>query len=340
MDNCYAMKRSLFLWAMLLAVLAVAGAPRQSLAWPAMDRLAPDPTASAPRAVYLPLALYMTGTLPTPYPTATPTVTVTRTSSGTPTPTRTPTATATLTPTITRTPTATATLDGPAGIYGRVTQQGQPVEGVYLVLRLYTGLGENTQGPPVRSDAGGNYLFTNLPGLRTGQEYYVLFENNAHGNALATDRLAWWGSFSIFAYAEGERAWGGDFDIADVVLTAPGDGATVDTPYTFTWQVRPLSPGDDYEFNLFDGADHLLWYYKSVGYAGACRLNSLPGGFVRGTPYLWNLWLYNGGGMGESLRQYSVTFQPLVRTGADPGPVMVEKPNFRRAAPEVRRYRR
>jgi len=332
------MKHRALLGIMFVAVLAVAGAPQQSLAWFVTGGPAPDPTISAARAVYLPLALYNAGALPTPSPTATATGTVTRTPSATPS--RTPTATATLAPTVTRTPTATATPDGPVGIYGRVTQQGQPVEGVYLVLKLYTGLGETTQGPPVRTDAGGNYLFTNLPALSTGQEYYVLFENNAHGNALATDRLAWWGSFSIFAYTEGERVGGGDFDIADVVLTAPADGATVDTPYTFIWQVRPHSPGDDYEFNLFDSADYVPWYYKSVGYTGTCRLNSLPGGFARGTPYVWNLWLYNGGGMGESLHRYSVTFQPIARTGGPSAPVAVGRPGLSRFVPEALRHRR
>jgi len=184
------MKHRALLCIMFVTVLAVAGAPRQSAAWSVTGRPAPDPTTPASHAVYLPLTLYNAGALPTPFPTATPTswptATYTLTAPPTLMTTRTPTATATLTPT------ATATLDGPAGIYGRVTQQGQPAEGVYLVLRIYTGLGETTQGPPVRTDAGGNYLFTNLPALRTGQEYYVLFENNANGNILASDRLAWW----------------------------------------------------------------------------------------------------------------------------------------------------
>lgn len=93
------MKHRALLGIMFVAVLAVAGAPQQSLAWFVTGGPAPDPTISAARAVYLPLALYNAGALPTPSPTATATGTVTRT------------------------PTATATPDGPVGIYGRVTSR-------------------------------------------------------------------------------------------------------------------------------------------------------------------------------------------------------------------------
>lgn len=244
----------------------------------------------------------------TPTATSTSTETITPTLTLTPTATATPTETETATPSPTPTATSTETPEGPPGIYGRVTVNGQPVAGVYLVLRLFTGSAETTQGQPVHTNADGAYVFADVPALKTGQTYFVLYQNGANGNSLATDRLSWWGSFEIGAYEDGARQWGGDFDLADVPLVTPADSATVKLPYTFTWQVRPNSPGDEYEFNLFDPADYQPWYYRSVGYEGSYLLNALPGGFAWNAPYRWNLWIYNGGGSGESLYSYQVKF--------------------------------
>lgn len=285
------MKPGTWFFALLLAALALAGAPQSTDARSEAGRLAPDSPGSGPYSLYLPMVH------------------------------------------------SVQPVSNPAGIHGRVTLRGQPVEGVYLVLRLWTFSSETTLGLPVRTDASGNYLFPNVGSLDSGDVYYVLYENNANGNALATDRLAWWASMDIFEYTAGERLWGGDFDIANIVLTGPADGATVNTPYTFTWQVRPHSLGDEYEFNLFDSADYVPWYYTVVGYVGSYGLTSLPAGFVRGKSYGWSVWSYNGDGVGESLYGYVVTFQPAVLAAGEPAPSL-SRPILNRFVPELKRHGR
>ena len=58
-----------------------------------------------------------------------------------------------------------------------------------------------------------------------------------------------------------------DFDIADIQLVSPPDGATVSLPTTFQWITRPATPTDDYEFDLYDPDDSdPSWYtYPSLG---------------------------------------------------------------------------
>ncbi|MCX7854640.1 MAG: right-handed parallel beta-helix repeat-containing protein [Anaerolineae bacterium] len=197
------------------------------------------------------------------------------------------------------------------GIYGVVTFNGQPHYGVFLELRFYDGSAWSTIATTL-TNYQGEYVFENVPHLGPGQRYYVRFYNPGDQRFVFV-----WCTRVLTSY--GGSADMGTFDIADVRLLAPANGATVGLPYTFRWQPRPATPTDTYEFDLYDPYDRNVYFYTPpLGYVGSYTLTGLPGGFSPDNWYAWEIWIYSpDGGFGISREARWVKFAGTVLTRAE-----------------------
>jgi hypothetical protein len=197
----------------------------------------------------------------------------------------------------------------PLGIHGRVTENGVPVPGVIIGLRLHDGLDWTTVAT-VTTDANAEYHFLNMPALSPGHTYNSIYLNPDNN----PNRIASWIGYLITSYAAGADAAGADIDIADIQLVNPPSGAVEGLPATFTWHRRPLTT-DSYEFGLFHPSGSPYFYSNpALGYVNNYTLNDLPPGFQFNTDYSWSLVAYGPGGGGETGNYgfaqswYSVTF--------------------------------
>jgi serine protease len=193
-----------------------------------------------------------------------------------------------------------------AGLGGRVTEQGMAASGIQLRLYRYSGGNWSFTGTTVTTNANGDYLFTGLAALAPGQRYGACFENSSNPN-----RLSGWCTRDLPSYAPGDAVHLGDFDIANVHLSAPAAGATVGLPFTFQWQTRAAMPADNYEFNLYDWDTLNPYFYTNpaLGFTGSYTLNGLPAGFVPDHQYVWEMWILGqDGSFGISYWAYAVTF--------------------------------
>jgi len=200
----------------------------------------------------------------------------------------------------------------PRSLYGTVTENGTPAAGVSLSLQLRNG--GNWTPPTTITNSDGSYAFTDVPGLNSGQSYYVLYKNSSKSGS--PNRLWTWHTKSVGTYAAGSTVHMGDFDLATIPLVSPPNDTTVQLPYTFQWTPRPGTPSDSYEFNLLDPTDFdpYFWTDPPVGFVGSYTLNSLPSGFSSGSPYVWEVWVYSpDGGYGISCDSRTVRFS---NTGA------------------------
>lgn len=192
------------------------------------------------------------------------------------------------------------------GINGTVTENGAPATGVSLDLRFYNGSYWSTLAITT-TDADGDYFFTDIPSLGSGQRYYVRYQNTSTGGN--PNRLWTWHTQSLTAYTAGSNVAIGNFDLANITLISPADNATVNVPHTFQWTPRTASPTDIYEFDLYDPYDFNPGFYPIVGYVGSYTLNSLPPGFGAGPLYVWEVWVYSpDGGFGISYETRVVFF--------------------------------
>lgn len=131
-------------------------------------------------------------------------------------------------------------------------------------------------------------------------------------NTGGTPGCLWvWGARELTSYTAGSDVSIGDFDVADIVLVMPADGATVARPYTFQWIRRPAAPSDTYELDLYDPFDLDPYAYTNppLGYVSSFTLNGLPSGFSPGALYIWEIWVYSpDGGYGISYETRVVFF--------------------------------
>jgi hypothetical protein len=235
------------------------------------------------RPTYLPLVLRVQGPAVPP-----------------PTPTRTPTARP---PTTTPTPTRTATPSVQSGIYGRLTYNGAAAGGLDLRLRFFDGWAYSTAST-TQTDSQGRYRFAGAPSLAPGQSYYVRYGPNTSDQRYLSN---WYGP-SITSYTTGSDASGGDFDLANITLSAPAPGAIVSLPVTFVWQKRSV-PGDTYRLVLFDPDNDDTWTTRDLGNVDRLTITSLPAGMVTGKRYGWYIEVWQGdASYGESYYYRSVTF--------------------------------
>ena len=184
-----------------------------------------------------------------------------------------------------------------SGISGRVTVNGAAVAGIPLHLYFYSG-SSWTDYASVNTNPEGTYSFAAIPSLGNGQYYQVLFlnENGEQG------RLAYFEVALITSYTAGTTLGLGDFDVADVSLVSPANGASVAPPYTFQWTPRPGTPSDIYQLYIYEtSAPGNWWRSPSLGNLGSYALSSLPTSFSIGREYSWMVFVYTPGvGTGQS----------------------------------------
>jgi len=207
----------------------------------------------------------------------------------------------------------------PPGIFGRVTHTGAPVAGISVELRFYNGSSWSSGGFTT-TNGEGRYQFTGLASLAPGQIYFVRYLNNSDNS-----RLSYCRTRLLTSYASNDHANVGDIDVADVRQSAPDSGTYVPLPRTFQWTVRSATPGDSYDYNLFDPANiaNGPWFWTPpMGHVGGYALTSLPGGFETNHWYGWFLGVHApDGGYGESYYFYWVAFSNAGQTmslGAEP----------------------
>ena len=190
------------------------------------------------------------------------------------------------------------------GISGRVALSSTPTAGVSLELGFYNGSSWSTLATTT-TGADGGFSFTGVPSLGPGQKYDVRYENLTG----TPGRLRIWGTRELTSYAAGSEVEIGNFDIADIALVAPADGATVSLPYTFQWTPRPATPSDTYEFDLYDPTDGDPYFAPPLGYVGSYTLSGLPASFSPCVQYAWEIWVYSpDGGFGISYKTRVVFF--------------------------------
>jgi len=192
------------------------------------------------------------------------------------------------------------------GICGQVTLNGTSVTDISLELRFFDGANWYTLAS-TNTDVNGNYAFTSVPGLAPGQRYYVRYRNYVG----TPGRLWVWGTRVLTSYSTGSNVHIGNFDIADIPLVSPANGATVALPYVFQWTRRTATPSDTYELNLYDPSDGNPYFFTAppLGYVGTYTLNDLPPGFSPSAQYTWEIWVYSpDGGYGISYETRMVAF--------------------------------
>jgi hypothetical protein len=202
----------------------------------------------------------------------------------TPTPSPTPTATPTATPTVTPQP--------QEGIMGKVTFKGAPPPvPLDLQLEVWGGTSWDTL-LETTTEGNGEYLFLNAPALGGGQVYRVAFRN---GESVESDsRFLWsWLGRKIEAYGGSGPAPGGNFDIADVPLASPGQGASVHLPADFCWTPRGVA-GDNYKVMLYSWDLDQVGATGWLGNVGCAGIAGLPAGWPNDGAYTW--WVRVGQG--------------------------------------------
>jgi hypothetical protein len=175
-----------------------------------------------------------------------------------------------------------------AGIGGRVKYNGAAAAGIPLNLRRCDSSSCTTAASTTTGSDGG-YLFENVATLGSGLLYYVRYGPNSTDSHY----VSWWYGPDITSYTAGAYVPGGDFDIANVTLVSPPDGATVRLPVTFSWQQRGLA-GDTYRYVLFDPDSDAWWRTSDLGSTGSFTLTGLPSGATYGKTYGWYVQVFNG----------------------------------------------
>jgi hypothetical protein len=196
---------------------------------------------------------------------------------------------------------------GQHGIYGTVTEGGSPAKFLSLYLLIHDGQSWRLR-QQARTDFSGNYAFTRLPTLAPGEGYFVRYLNGDN-----PDRLRIWETRTLTTYAAGEAVDLGSFDIQTVKQVNPAAGETVRLPVTFTWEMRPDTPGASYEFELANLDPENEWsFYADVGAADQFTLESLPLNFFFDQMYYWCVWIHTpDGGKGASFYRLVIFSQAV-----------------------------
>jgi len=184
------------------------------------------------------------------------------------------------------------------GIYGRLTYQGQAAPNIALSLLQFD---EWTTIASTVTDSSGAYSFTNVPILPAGKTYTVHFWNGSHDERY----LLRWDGRDITSYTMGDTVFGGNFDIANIPLVSPAEGATVSIPVTFDWDARGIS-GDEHIWLMKDpDAPYVLASSGFLGTSTEYTLESPPPGLDYGIDYIWYIEVLNGdNGFGLSLYRF------------------------------------
>jgi len=200
------------------------------------------------------------------------------------------------------------------GIFGYVTSHSCGAGGISLELRFFNGSEWSTLATTVSAEDG-FFSFPNAPSLAQGQKYYVRFVNDSDSKYVGA-----WGTYTLDSYQSGSNVFIGDFDISDVGLLSPDNGASLRLPITFSWGKR-LYKTDSYEYNLFDYFNPALSLRSNpLGYVDSFTLQRRPPGFNLDTYYLWYVGVYDpDGGYGFSFYARWIKFSS---SGASIGPLL------------------
>lgn len=215
---------------------------------------------------------------------------------------------------------------------GIVTDNGNPVVGAELSLRYYNGSSYSTYAT-TSTDANGNYQFTNLPTLGSGQGMYVRWYNDDNN----VDRLSSWSCWYIDSDTTDTNAYQCDFDLKDVVLVSPAGGSTITLPYSFYWTTRGITT-DSYELDIADRSDYDPYWWADFGYTDHYTMNSLPDELSINEEYGWWMWVYGSDGYGISYYYRNVIFSNtgnMVSSERIPTTKILSKENFEMTAPMI-----
>ena len=197
------------------------------------------------------------------------------------------------------------------GIYGTVTANGEPLEGI--ILSLWRDDGEHTTVLTTTTGIDGSYTFVGLPSLLLGDTYYAVYQNEVFGPNSNPDLLFFYVTPSLGSYTAGTDVFLSDFDLADIVLKTPHDYSNnVPVPVEFTWEKRPTTPDDSYQWAINTEAYDPIYASSELGYVGSYWFNELPAGVPPGTEYnyQWEVWVYTlDDGYGISYEVFWMTFE-------------------------------
>ncbi len=183
--------------------------------------------------------------------------------------------------------------NNPTGIYGQVANGSVAASGVSLSLRACTSGGCFTH-ITTTTDSNGCYNFIGASSLPSNYYYYVRYLNSS---STYNNRLYLWSADRISSYTAGANTYGGNFDLADVVLVSPGSSSAAPLPMTFSWNIRNSS--EMYKWELYDYFDGNPYASLGPEYGrSSYTLTSLPSGFSTYTLYGWDALVYTADGYG------------------------------------------
>jgi hypothetical protein len=192
-----------------------------------------------------------------------------------------PTAHPTAQPTPTaQTPPATFT------IVGQMTHQGYGAGSLFLELRLCpTGAGACSTSASTTTASDGTYAFQGVTPPPSDKFLYVRYANYEERN----DRVAYWFGDSIYAASASGTYTLPTYEVMNIAMLAPSNGATVSLPSTFQW-TRRVASNDSYWLEVFDPVNDSA-YASTVllGYVGSFTVGSLPSSFLPYTAYGWDV---------------------------------------------------
>lgn len=181
------------------------------------------------------------------------------------------------------------------GLYGYVTHQGQPIQGIVMLLRYYPDDGTGWHDlQTVRTDSQGYFFFGNLPALSGYEAYSVLYQNGEDGNPYDTNKVDNWSKY--VGTFDGEYQYEGTFELATPALTSPAGGVSLGMPITFHWSYNYLLSGGSVQFFMEDTTPGGPVYFSPTLTGSEYTLTTLPSYFSFNHPYRWSLYIYNGSG--------------------------------------------
>jgi uncharacterized repeat protein (TIGR01451 family) len=187
-------------------------------------------------------------------------------------------------------------------ITGAVTNAGQAAGAVPVELRR-AGSGADVIVATAQTDSSGAYHFDNQPDSGANAVYYVRYPGGLGGT------LATWATYGQ-TYAAGAAMSFPGFDIADVQVGGPAQGAALALPATLSWSRR--NGADSYIVRIFSGETQVL----DSNELGAAESYTLPAGVLGPGAYTAVLKVRQPNlGYGEAHNRFTFTV-----TGAAPAP--------------------
>ncbi len=204
------------------------------------------------------------------------------------------------------------------GLWGTVTYNGDPVEGILVQLRRCTvvvsGCVNWVMLDAATTQRDGSYSFTAVDAADSRTALYVFFDNARRDR----NYLNFWRGTNVVGYDGRATVAASAFDIANIFLLDPAPGARLPNPVTFRWQPR-ANRADNYCVMFLDTSPNLnpLVPCVTLGYGGVAALD-VEGVIAFDTPYNWTMWVENAGqGYGEGFFYRPITIMRGSLTRSD-----------------------